>query len=176
MKNKKNLSGFSFIFVLLLLFSACKKEEEADTIPPAQVSDLAAFAADEEVVLTWTEPTDPDLHQIEVTFSPGSGVALWQTAGLNGITVPGLTNETEYTFSVVTVDETGNKSQAATVSAIPNTPFVVVDPDRNSYNPAGGPTYSSDGSGHLIISVTYVAVKHPRVTLRCILLLLIGDS
>jgi hypothetical protein len=155
MKHKKLLFGFSFIFVLLLLFSGCKKEEEeVDTTPPAQVSDLVAVATDEVVVLTWTEPTDPDLDLIEVTYSPGSGVTLSQAAGVNGMTVSGLTNGTEYTFSVVTVDETGNKSQATDISAVPNTPFVAVDPDQDSYNPAGG-TFSSDGNGHLIISVTF---------------------
>lgn len=155
MKCKKLLFEFSFIFVLLLLLSGCKKEEEdVDTTPPAQVSDLVAVASDEVVVLTWTEPTDPDLDLIEVTTSPGAGVTLSQAAGANGMTVSGMTNGTEYTFSVVTVDETGNKSLAAIISAVPNTPFVVVNPDQDDYNPAGG-TFSTDGNGHLIISVTF---------------------
>lgn len=142
--------------MFVLLFSGCKKEEEEiDTTPPAQVSDLVAVAASEEVVLAWTEPTDPDLARIEVSYSPGSDVTLSQAAGSNGITVSGLTNGTVYTFSVVTVDETGNKSQAVDIAALPNTPFVVVDPDQNEYSNAGIGFLSSDGNGHLIISVTF---------------------
>ena len=156
MKYKNYLFGISFIFMFVLLFSGCKKEEEeVDTTPPAQVTDLVAVAASEEVVLTWTEPTDPDLARIEVTYSPGTNVTLSQAAGLNGITVPGLTNGTVYSFSVVTVDDAGNKSQAVNIAALPNTPLVVVDPNQNNYSNAGIGFLSTDGSGHLIISVTF---------------------
>jgi len=155
MKNKNFISGISILFAFVFLFSACKKEEAPDTTPPAQVSDLVATAASEEVVLTWTEPTDPDLDLIEVTYIPGSNATLSQSAGLNGITVTGLTNGTVYTFNVVTVDEEGNKSQAVTIAALPNTPLVVVNPKQNNYNHAGSGFLSSDGNGHLIITVTF---------------------
>jgi len=155
MKYKNYLNAFSFIFMLVLLFSGCKKdEEEVDTTPPGQVSDLVAIAASEEVVLSWTEPTDSDLDKIEISYT-GSDVTLSQAAGLNGITVTGLTNGTVYTFNVVTVDLEGNKSQAVTVAALPNTPFVVTDPNQNNYSHAGVGFLSSDGSGHLIITVTF---------------------
>ena len=157
MKHKTDvLIKFSFALLFVFFFTACDKNDDEDVVdsnPPGLVSDLAVTASDGQVILTWTEPGDADLDQIEVS-STGSSVVLTQAAGLNGMTVSGLTNGTEYDFSVVTVDETGNKSNAATISAIPNEPFVVVTPDQDDYNPAGG-TFSGDGEGHLIITVTF---------------------
>ena len=63
--------------LFILLLNACKKEE-IDTIAPGQVTDLLATASDGQVVLVWTEPTDQDLHEIEVAYSPGSGITLTQ--------------------------------------------------------------------------------------------------
>ncbi|MEN8228125.1 MAG: DUF4959 domain-containing protein [Bacteroidota bacterium] len=152
MKHKRNYLGmFSFVLLTLFLLSACEKE---DITPPGQVTDLAVSADKGEVVLTWTEPTDADLDRIEVSYSPGSDMVYSQASGLNGITITGLTNGTSYEFAVVTVDETGNKSDAVLITALPNSPFVVVSPDQNDYNQYGG-TFTTDGSGHLIISVTF---------------------
>lgn len=157
MKHKTDvLVKFSFALLFVFLFTACDKKEDEDDIdstPPGLVSDLEATASDGQVILSWTEPGDADLDQIEVSYT-GSSVVLSQAAGLNGMTVSGLTNGTEYDFSVVTVDETGNKSNAAIIAAVPNEPFVVVTPDQDDYNPAGG-TFTTDGSGHLIITVTF---------------------
>jgi hypothetical protein len=157
MKNPKHLlTQFSMFLLLIFLFTACeKKEDDIDTTPPMPVTELTAVPSEGQVVLSWTEPTCPDLDRIEISYTPGTGVILSQLAGLNSITLTGLTNGSSYEFEVRTVDETGNKSDAVTVTAVPNTPFVVVSPDQSDYFPAGGSTYSSDGSGHLIISVTF---------------------
>jgi len=156
MKHKTDvLIKFSFALLFVFLFTACDKndDEDVDSTPPGLVSDLEATVSDGQVTLSWTEPGDADLDQIEVSYT-GSSVVLGQAAGLNGMIVSGLSNGTEYDFSVVTVDETGNKSNAAIITAVPNEPFVVVSPDQDDYNPAGG-TFTTDGSGHLIISVTF---------------------
>ena len=155
MKHKNYLLfGSSFVFLFILFLFACSKEEGIDTTPPAQVSDLAVVAGNGEVTLTWTEPADADLDRIEISYTPGSDILYSQAAGSGTFTVSGLINGTVYSFAVVTVDETGNKSQAVNISALPNTPFVVVSPNQDNYNPAGG-TYTTDGNGHLIITVTF---------------------
>lgn len=140
--------------MLVFFLTGCKKEEEMDITPPGLVSDLAAVAGSGVVTLSWMEPADADLDRIEISYAPGSDIILSQAAGLNGITITGLTNGTVYTFGVVTVDESGNRSSKMSVSALPNTPFVVVDPDQNNYFPWGG-TFTTDGNGHLIITVTF---------------------
>lgn len=158
MKHKRDLLiKFSYALLFIFLFSACDKKDDTDdidTTPPGMVSDLAITAENGQVILTWTEPGDADLDQIEVSYTPGSGIVLSQAAGLNGMTVPGLTNGTEYDLAIRTIDETGNKSDAVHITAVPNVPFVVVSPDQDDYNPAGG-TFSGDGSGHLIITLTF---------------------
>jgi len=150
-----NFPRLAFLLILLVSLSACRKERiNVDITPPPQVTDLEALAQDGSVVLSWTEPSSSDLVSIEITHTPGSSTVYSQAAGLNGVTISGLTNGTEHEFSVKTVDAVDNKSAAVTISATPNTPFVVVDPDQSDYNPAGG-TFTTDGSGHLIISVTF---------------------
>lgn len=52
------------------------------------------------------------------------------------------------------MDEVGNKSDTINVKAMPNTPFVVVSPDQNDYDPYGG-TITLDQSGHVIITVIF---------------------
>jgi hypothetical protein len=152
---KKHLIKFSILLVFVLLVSACKKERiHIDVTPPPMVTELIASPQDGFVILSWTEPISTDLVGIEITYTPGSSMVYSQSAGLNGATISGLLNGTAYDFSVKTVDEVGNKSDAVTVTATPNPPFVVVSPDQSDYNPAGG-TFSSDGNGHLIISVTF---------------------
>ena len=152
---KKHLIKFSILLVFVLLVSACKKERiHIDVTPPPMVTELIASPQDGFAILSWTEPISTDLVGIEITYSPGSSMVYSQSAGLNGATISGLSNGTAYDFSVKTVDEVGNKSDAVTVTATPNPPFVVVSPDQSDYNPAGG-TFSSDGYGHLIISVTF---------------------
>jgi len=145
----------SFLLMLVLTFSACRKERiNIDITPPPQVTDLEVLAKDGAVELSWTEPNSSDLATIELTYTPGSSIVYSQAAGLNGATISGLTNGTAYEFSVKTVDAEGNKSDAVLISATPDTPFVVVSPDQSDYNPAGG-TFTTDGAGHLIISVTF---------------------
>jgi hypothetical protein len=150
-----HLFKVSILLMLVLLVSACRKDRiNIDITPPPQVTDLIASPQDGSVILSWTEPSSSDLASIEVTYSPGSSTVYSQAAGLNGATISGLPNGTAYDFSVKTVDEPGNKSDAVIVTATPNTPFIVVSPDQSNYNPAGG-TFTTDGAGHLIISVIF---------------------
>jgi hypothetical protein len=163
MKNIKNnildkfRNQYTFLTILFLAFSlvlvSCSNDDDDDKTPPAQVSDLEVVVGDREVTLSWSEPDDTDLENIEISYTPGTNPTLIQAAGLESIIVPGLTNGTEYAFSVKTVDKDGNKSQSVDISAIPNPPFVVVFPDQSDYYSGGG-TFSLDGS-HLVIEVTF---------------------
>lgn len=130
-----------------LVLVSCSEDDNEDKTPPAQVSDLEAVIGEGEITLSWTEPEDDDLEDIEISYTPGTNPTLTQSSGLEQITVQGLSNGTEYTFSVKTVDKHGNKSQSVDISATPN-PFMVVSPDQSDYYSATA--FTTDGNGHLV--------------------------
>jgi len=157
------LLKYSLPILLVISISACEK----DTTPPGMISNLTAEVADGQVTLSWTEPLDPDLNRVEITQDPPAK-QYSQSSGDNGITITELTNGTSYEFTVVAVDEEGNRSNPAYVSAVPNTPFVVIDPDPNDIEPvvyiskvygftttAPSKTFSVDLMGYIQISVTF---------------------
>jgi hypothetical protein len=90
-----------------------------DTTPPAKVTGLAAAAGDGQVSLTWTDPTDTDLKEIEITWTPGDGNAT-VTKGTQTKIITGLTNRTAYTFTVKAKDTTGNQNTGETTTATPS--------------------------------------------------------
>jgi chitodextrinase len=94
-----------------------------DITPPAEVTGLNAEADDGWVTLTWTDPADSDFAHVEITFTPAGGAQpLTVVKGVQSRTVSGLTNDTEYTFTVKTVDTTGNESTGANTTATPIAP------------------------------------------------------
>lgn len=137
----KKLSKFASLFAMLFLalcFFACKQEsdevpkDETDTTAPANVTELAATARDSRVLLTWTDATDNDIFGYEVSYSGTNAInraisTLEKTSmivpqGAGGTYVSGLENGTEYTFTVKTMDTSGNKSEGAAATATPSAP------------------------------------------------------
>jgi serine protease len=90
-----------------------------DTLPPAEASDLSAIAGHESVRLTWTDPEDNDLDQINLTWSPGGNTVKEIESGTEAYTVTGLINGTDYTFTIITVDNAGNTSSGQDISGTP---------------------------------------------------------
>jgi chitodextrinase len=90
-----------------------------DTTPPANVAGLTAIPGDRRATLAWTDPADSDLDYIEITFSPNGTQPIIVAKGTQSRTVTGLNNGTEYTFTVVAVDSSGNKNTGATTKATP---------------------------------------------------------
>lgn len=135
--------------VAALLLWSCGNEE--DETPPGQVTDLAAEIGNEQVTLDWSDPTDPDFDRVEITFSPGGSNPEIVSKGAESEVITGLTNGTEYTFSVVSIDTENNRSGAATVSATPAPPLQV-----NTPNPASYSTWTDFSYNSGIVSVTIV--------------------
>jgi uncharacterized repeat protein (TIGR02543 family) len=111
---------------LAFTFTACEGPTDPggflDTTPPANVNALNADPGNGQVTLSWTNPADPDLDRIEITFTPvvpNQGQPLTIAKEEQGRTITGLTNKTVYTFTVKTVDSKGNKSDGTTVTATP---------------------------------------------------------
>ena len=100
---------------------AVKPMDTSDKTPPAEVTDLKADVKGSAVLLSWKNPADDDLYQVEITVSPQAGslahpVYLKAQKGATGsFSVESLANGTEYTFTVRTIDTALHKSTGATV-------------------------------------------------------------
>ncbi|UTC49506.1 DUF4959 domain-containing protein [Treponema vincentii] len=120
------------VFAVLTVFTVaigCKQtvtvSEKKDTTPPAEVTELKATAGNGKVSLSWVNPADADLHQVEISATPAAGsltnpVYLSAAKGSAGsFMAEGLTGGQEYTFTVKTIDKTLNMGKAVTVKATP---------------------------------------------------------
>lgn len=103
--------------------------DSSDKSPPAEVTGLKSVATAGRIGLSWNDPKDEDLFGIEITYKESSAMtrslvkmeekSVFAAPGLQYIEVPNLANGTEYTFTVKTMDTSGNKSAGVTVKATP---------------------------------------------------------
>ncbi len=134
MKKHRWIAVLSAMVMALAAFS-CKSEivyvdTKADETAPANVTELTAQAKDSRILLTWKDAADSDVYGYEVIYSGTKPInrvvlpAIDTTSMLvppkaEGTYINGLTNGTEYTFTVKTVDTSGNKSEGVTVKGTP---------------------------------------------------------
>lgn len=103
--------------------------DSSDMSPPAEVTGLKSVATAGRIGLSWNDPKDEDLFGIEITYKESSAMtrslakmeekSVFAAPGLQYIEVPNLENGTEYTFTVKTMDTSGNKSAGVTEKATP---------------------------------------------------------
>jgi hypothetical protein len=96
-----------------------------DIIPPGAVTDFAGAPGDATAILNWTDPPDDDLAGVSITFTPlkaGVDQPIVVSAGSEAVTVSGLENDVEYSFTAVAVDSSGNKGEPASVTVTPRAP------------------------------------------------------
>ena len=86
-----------------------------DEVAPAAPTGLSAAPADRQVTLSWNPNGESDIKHYELSRN-GAPVA---TVTGTSSTATGLVNGTQYTWSLVAVDTSGNVSPAVTVSATP---------------------------------------------------------
>lgn len=138
--------------------------ETLDTTAPADVTELVAAAKDSSVVLTWKDATDEDIFGYFVSWKAESTdralVALEKDSliaakGQHGCVVTGLTNGTKYTFTVKTMDTSGNTSGGVTVDATP----VVVDSKETMKIALSVPEAKSNTSVTVTVNVETAAEK-----------------
>ena len=101
----------------------------ADMAAPADVTNLTAtLLANASVELTWDDPTDSDFSSVQISWSgtadQTSPVSV--NAEIETTTLTGLTAGTSYTFTVSTLDETGNQTTGETIRATPDASVSVV--------------------------------------------------
>ena len=125
---KKHFNWFAMIFIIAsMIFMGCSSEVEtqsgnntSDKTAPADVTDLTVQAVNGNVVLSWTNPADPDFAGVQVAMSPAEGtlknpVVLGKE--VTSLDVSGLTIGKEYTFTVKAFDESLNYSEGAEAKA-----------------------------------------------------------
>ena len=93
-----------------------------DTTPPALITNLRAVQGDGgSVQVSWTEPFDSDLAHVLLSWEPADGdqtSPLMVDPGTRPDAITGLTAGTEYSFTAVSVDITGNMSAASQPSVV----------------------------------------------------------
>ena len=136
MKKNRWIAVISATVMALAAFG-CKTDTETeyvdkkvDETAPANVTELTAQAKDRRILLTWKDAADSDVYGYEVSYSGTKPInrvvlpALDTTSMMvppkaGGTYINGLTNGTEYTFTVKTVDTSGNKSEGVSVTGTP---------------------------------------------------------
>ena len=134
---KKHFNWFAMIFIIAsMIFMGCSSEVEtqsdnntSDKTAPADVTELTATNKDASVLLTWTDATDEDIYGYEVTWNNNAPInrsaamesnSMIVAPGAKGCYISNLTNGTEYTFTVKSVDTSGNKSAGVTKTITPS--------------------------------------------------------
>ncbi len=82
------------------------------------VTDLTATAGNDRVRLNWIKPNSERFTNYQITVSPSGKVITLDDTSLESYIIEGLTNDMEYTFSMVASYPTGN-SEPVEVSATP---------------------------------------------------------
>jgi uncharacterized Fe-S center protein len=113
-------------FIIVLVFMSCGKNADSDTISPAETTRVYGVPNDGNVTLHWIDPDDQDLSKILITYFPGGNTTIKIDKGIQTAKISGLSNGTEYVFTLTTVDASGNKS--AGVNSEPYIPVIIEIP------------------------------------------------
>jgi uncharacterized repeat protein (TIGR02543 family) len=89
-----------------------------DTFPAADVSDFSASLAEGMPTFSWIEPDDSDFDYCEFTYEPGGSTPIVVNKGTNSYILTGIASNTDYIFTLKTIDAAGNVSSGRELSAI----------------------------------------------------------
>lgn len=143
-----------------------------DTTPPAAPTSLSATPGDGSIQLNWTSPSDPDVKGYNVyrrltaeTYPPTPLIFVTGESQLDN----GLSNGTEYFYTIKAVDTSNNESAASTeASAIPAAPIpcylLTLNGDANGSPPTTAPNHSpicAEGRYTAGESITLTAAPNP---------------
>ena len=164
---KKNIHyitiAAAFVAVAAMIIG-CKPNVSAvqDTTAPAEVTELKAVAGNGKISLSWVNPADADLHQVEISATPAAGtlansVYLFAEKGkAMSFTVEGLSNGTAYTFTVKTIDKTLNKSKGV------KTEKSITPSGTGDKTPPQGGGGTGGGGGVMSITLTQSPAKETK--------------
>ena len=140
--NMKSFTAAALAAVFLL--AGCQQNAETpaqppkDTRAPAEVANFTATPGSASIInLSWKNPADDDLYQVEITAHPAHGslkyaIYLAAEKGENvSYSADGLSADTEYTFTLKTIDKSLNKSAGVSKTArtqsasVPGAPMTI---------------------------------------------------
>ena len=102
--------------------------DTSDKTAPTEVTYLAAINKDASVLLTWKDATDNDILGYEVSWDKSAPInrssvmesnSMMVAPKAQGCYISSLTNGTTYSFTVKSVDTSGNRSKGQTISITP---------------------------------------------------------
>ena len=128
-------TGIEYTFSFIVLDKNFNKSESVtikatpglppDVTPPAEIKNIKTMIADKTVMLSWINPDDRDFSNVQIIFTPKEEdvsqpiVIKGEPGKVSSEKISGLKNDTEYTFTIVTVDNDLNKSKGVIVKATP---------------------------------------------------------
>lgn len=135
-------NGTAYTFSIAAVYNNGQKSEVVTKqgTPAASVkpepTDLVVTPWDKEITLSWQAPENGEgLKEYAVSWMPGNGSAT-VAAGTTTYTATGLTNGTQYTFSVAAAYDDGKKSNALVEQGTPfsaaPTGLVITAPDKKA--------------------------------------------
>ena len=87
--------------------------------------DFKANAGYERIMLRWTRPDSPTLESYSITWTPGNGSRTLTDPEQDHLLINGLTNDTEYTFTMICNYPNG-VSEAVSASATPGLVYPMI--------------------------------------------------
>lgn len=123
-------NGTEYVFTIIALDSSQNKSEVVtikatpkDIIPTSEVSDFSVKEGIGEMTLKWTNPADLDFYAVEITITDQKNgksqteLVTGNASETKSYLVSNLTIGEEYSFTIVTIDSDGNKSQGISKTA-----------------------------------------------------------
>lgn len=120
--NIKINSGEFKITENITLTAKWLKQEINDTTAPAEVTNLQAKLENNQVVLTWINPADEDFNTVIIMYNKSNSSNSYgghKSSGAgnpDSYTIQSLYQPERYTFTIQSVDFTGNKSNGVSVN------------------------------------------------------------
>lgn len=124
--------SFCLVLLVIILFSVnpgCKKEKPCDpgNIPAPEFYEFSRRIGDSTVYLFWHFPRlDDYAYTVEVKYNLNGSEKVQEAVG--SMTISKLNNGEKYKFLMTAIDKCRNRYDLGSVSATPNTQFVVISP------------------------------------------------
>ena len=145
----------AFLFIAsiaLLLIARCNNQ---DITPPAAIdaNSINVTVGDGSVQLSWTDSSDNDFYGTRISFTPAAAnvtqpITIQGDRGsVSSTTISGLSNNTEYTFSLVALDKSLNVSLATIKRATPTASNNSSSSTEETSTSGGSTTGETTGSG-----------------------------
>lgn len=161
---KWNFFARALCVLTLIIFASCNyagdnSGSNPPETPPADVTNLTATCtASGTVKLQWTNPSDADFAKVVITYGTDGSKEVLKTDTLNNeATIAGLSNGTQYTFTVKAYDNANNASSGVSVNATPHipTPAELTTAGTRPENVTGSqtlPTFTTNITDHLYLA------------------------